>query len=66
MKHTKKSFDCVEMKRKAQEQIYEETKDLSAAERVEYFKQAGERFWRDIAAIRERKSAQEGTPHQPA
>jgi len=33
----KKSFDCVEMKRKAQEKIYEETKHLSRDELVEYF-----------------------------
>ncbi len=33
----KKAFDCVEMKRKAQERIYEETKHLSRDELVEYF-----------------------------
>ena len=33
----KKAFDCVEMKRKAQEKIYAETKHLSRDELVEYF-----------------------------
>jgi hypothetical protein len=32
-----KAFDCVEMKRRLQEQIYEETKDLSPAEVLRYF-----------------------------
>jgi hypothetical protein len=32
-----KSFDCVEMKRKIQEKIHEETKDLSRAELIDYF-----------------------------
>lgn len=35
-----KRFDCLEFKCKAQEQIYEETKHLSTAEKIEYFKQA--------------------------
>lgn len=33
-----KSFDCVEMKRKIQEKIYEETKDLSRDELIDYFR----------------------------
>jgi hypothetical protein len=33
----RKAFDCVEMKRKAQEKIYEETKHLSRDGLVEYF-----------------------------
>jgi hypothetical protein len=40
----KKKFDAVAMKRKAQEEIYEEIKDLSPDEKVEYFNKAGERF----------------------
>ena len=30
-------FDCLEYKRRAQAEIYEEIKDLSRAEQVEYF-----------------------------
>ncbi len=33
----RKAFDCVEMKRKIQEKIYEETKDLTRAELIDYF-----------------------------
>jgi hypothetical protein len=33
----RKAFDCVEMKRKIQEKIHEETKDLSRAELIDYF-----------------------------
>jgi len=34
----KKSFDCVEMKRKAQEKVYEETKHLNREQLVAYFR----------------------------
>jgi hypothetical protein len=33
----RKPFDCVEMKRKIQEKIHEETKDLNRAELIDYF-----------------------------
>ena len=33
----RKTFDCVEMKRKIQERIYEETKGLSREELIDYF-----------------------------
>lgn len=32
-----KAFDCVEMKRRIQEKIYEETKDMTHEELLEYF-----------------------------
>ena len=32
-----KVFDCVEMKRRIQEQIYEETKDMTHEELLDYF-----------------------------
>jgi hypothetical protein len=34
----KKGFDCVDMKRKAQEKIYQETKHLNRDELVAYFR----------------------------
>lgn len=37
MKTKEKRFDCVEMKRRIQERIYEETKGMSAEEIVAYF-----------------------------
>jgi|WetSurMetagenome_2_1015567.scaffolds.fasta_scaffold1210861_1 hypothetical protein len=51
----KKTFDCVEMKRKIQEKIYEETKNLSREEELEYFHKAGERFQREIDRLRKQK-----------
>ena len=37
MKPRTKAFDCVEMKRRAQEIIYEETKGMTPGELVAYF-----------------------------
>ena len=34
----KTGFDCLEFKRRVQAEIYEEIKDLSRAEQVEYFR----------------------------
>jgi uncharacterized protein YpuA (DUF1002 family) len=51
----KKKFDAVAFKHKVQLEIYEETKDLSSEELVEYFNKAGERFRREIEAMREKK-----------
>ncbi len=34
---TRKTFDCVEMKRKIQEKIHKETKGLSRSELIDYF-----------------------------
>ena len=41
-----KTFDCVEMKRRIQEGIYEETKDMTYEELLEYFREriANSRF----------------------
>lgn len=41
-KPKQKTFDCVEMKRRAQARIYEEIKDLSPEEEVAYFRRAAE------------------------
>jgi hypothetical protein len=51
----KKKFDAVAFKHKVQLEIYEETKDLSPEELVEYFNKAGERFRLEIEALREKK-----------
>jgi hypothetical protein len=37
-----KTFDCVQMKRKASLRIYEETKNLTFEERVEYWRRKSE------------------------
>lgn len=41
-----KAFDCVEMKRRIQEQIHEETKNMTHEELLEYFRKriANSRF----------------------
>ncbi|MBN1341420.1 MAG: hypothetical protein JXQ73_02005 [Phycisphaerae bacterium] len=37
-----KAFDCVEMKRRGSLRIYEETKDLTFAQKVEYWRRKSE------------------------
>ena len=39
-----KTFDCVEMKRKAAERIYEETKDFTVEQRIAYWQQKNDAF----------------------
>ncbi|MCX7044480.1 MAG: hypothetical protein NTX50_03200 [Candidatus Sumerlaeota bacterium] len=38
MKRMTKTFDCIEMKRRIQERIYEETKDMDYAQLAEYYR----------------------------
>lgn len=45
----KKSFDCVEMKRGAQEKIYKEIKGMSVDEQLVYWKKHEQAFQREIA-----------------
>ena len=52
-----KGFDCVEMKRHAQERIYEEVRNLSREEELEYFHRAAEGFWQDIKALRKKRGS---------
>lgn len=61
MKKTFKLFDCVEMKRRAQEQVYEETRGLSRREEVEYFHRAGEEFWKEMRSLRQRRKGRRRT-----
>jgi hypothetical protein len=39
-KSKKRYFDCIAIKRQAQEQIYEDIKGLSPEEEIEYFRKA--------------------------
>lgn len=48
-------FDCVKMKHDIQAKIYEEIKDMTAAERIAYFQRGSEEFRREIA---ERKASE--------
>ena len=64
--NVKKKFDCVDMKHKAQARIYEETKDLSNDELIEYFNKGGQQVWREIEALREKnKKAPRGKIQKP-
>ena len=47
-----KTFDCVEMKRKAQERIYAETQGLSREEELAYFHQAAAEFRTEMKRLR--------------
>ena len=47
------SFDCLAFKDRVQEEIYEETKDLSRAETISYFRERAQtgplaQFWNGI------------------
>jgi len=41
---TTKTFDCVEMKRKAAARIHEQTKDLTFEQKVEYWRGRSQEF----------------------
>ena len=58
MKTKKKAFDAVEMKRKIQDEIYEETKNLTSAEEAAYFRKSVETgpFAEKICRIRQRQA----------
>ncbi len=52
-KRNRKNFDCIAYKRRVQEEIYEETKDLTIDEQVEYFSRRAQEgplgeWWRKI------------------
>lgn len=40
---SKKEFDCIAVKREAQKRIYEETKDMTPQQQIEYFRKAVQR-----------------------
>ena len=42
-----KTFDCVEMKRRAAQRIYEETKDLTPQQKIEYWRRRSEESRRE-------------------
>lgn len=48
----KKTFDCVEMKRKAQNRIFEETRGLAPEEELAYFHRAAAECRADIRRLR--------------
>ena len=52
-----KTFDCVEMKRRGGEKIYEELKDKSIEEQIAYWQQKNEEFRQFIDSVREKHRA---------
>jgi hypothetical protein len=49
---TKKNFDCVEMKRRAQARIREALRGRTRAEEIEFFRRGAEEFQRRLDAAR--------------
>jgi len=47
-----KTFDCVEMKRRGAEHVYELTKDMSFEEEVEFWRKRSEEFMREQERLR--------------
>jgi len=54
-------FDCVKMKREIQAQIYEETKDMTTDEWLDYVRKGSEEFRAKIARYRAERTALVGT-----
>ena len=59
----KKTFDCIEMKRKAQNRIYRETEGLSREEELEYFHRAAAEFRFEMKRLRERSAKRRRIAH---
>lgn len=51
----KKTFDCVEMKRKGAELVYQETKDMTVEEELAYWKKHSDVLRREIERAKKRK-----------
>ena len=56
-----KDFDCVEMKHKGAQQVYEATKDMTVEEEVEYWRKRTEEARRWLASTPAPSSAAGGT-----
>jgi len=51
-----KTFDCVEMKRRAAARIHEEIGDLTLEQKIEYWRQQSEQFRAEQEALTARKT----------
>ena len=51
----KKTFDCVEMKRKIQEQVYQETRRMTPKKEIEYFHRSAREFWEQVDSLRQNR-----------
>lgn len=54
MKQKKKTFDCVEMKRRGGDRVYQRLKDLSQEEQIEYWRKRTEELRREQEEARAR------------
>jgi len=54
-------FDCVKMKREIQAQIYQETKDMTTDEWLDYVRKGSEEFRTKVARYRAERAALVGT-----
>jgi hypothetical protein len=50
-----KTFDCVEMKRKAQEEIWEEIKDMTREQQLKYWQEQGDLLRKEIEQAKAKK-----------
>lgn len=50
----KKKFDCVEMKRRGGDRVYQRLKDLSQEEQIEYWRQRTEELLKEQAEAKAR------------
>lgn len=55
MKAKVKTFDCVEMKRRAAERIHALLANMTSAEKLEYWRKRSEAFRREQEALKARK-----------
>ena len=65
MKQAKKKFDCVEFKRKAQERIYEDIKNMSWEQEADYFRKGAETgplssWWKKVKAAQDQRKKKAG------
>lgn len=50
-----KKFDCIEMKRRGADKIYEQTKDMTLVEELAYWQKATEKLRQRQQALRSQK-----------
>lgn len=63
---TDKAFDCVAFKRRAQSKVYEDTRQMTVAEQVEYFRRRAQSgalgsWWKRVSP----SSAESMAAHEP-
>jgi hypothetical protein len=61
-KRSDKDFDCVEFKRRVQEEMYRETRDMTPEEEIAWYRERAETgalgdWWREIVRVTEERRA---------